>query len=1387
MLSKDAFINFVLKGPEKGTGVSATPKQAALPDGFEGFELSEERQTSSSDAATFARRLLEASGFGYPELVGRDSVIRSSDPVAGHLPDRVSFWPKTPSREYQTLLFETPLTNKQLLAIPAFRGRKMSYLDIVEDALARLVSEALDGFHRGGELVKSDVRKGRKEETLCIVSIVDEREGEPVRLVCFGTQNNSTGGLETFQITERTRFWDAQLAREHLGLVYERQFKKLAGGDWQQAFTTTEERRQAENLLEICTRKAPREVDIQEGVLDLLDTIAKGFGLKRKPNTARRLLAFDLPADHDIGMNADERSAFGGRNPFKGVILRDERNRLLGYIIYPLKTHSDATKLRKHLEANNRFHNVLVVYPDQDQASLQLWQGQEQLIGKLRKGQGYRDAADVVNLLSKFFVVGRAKVKNPTELAQELAYRARYLHGLAVKQLEKEKEKGPLRNLYNAFKTALVHDQTEDQFADAFAQTITYGLLTARWTGNDQLLALGERYTRQSALRHLPPGSPFLNDLFKTVLSLPVDEQHGHLLWLVDDIADLLDRVDVAYVFGPGDKGTNGSTDPVIHFYEPFLAAYDPKLKNSRGVFFTPRPVVSYIVRSVHEVLQREFELKDGLAATDTWADVAKRHKGLLIPEGVSPDETFVCVLDPATGTGTFLYECIEVIEQTLKNKWCAELGATDWKADAVMRRWNSYVKTHVIPRLYGYELLMAPYAIAHLKLTLKLAETGYRLTEDDRLNIFLTDSLASPTTMADSKLADMFTRLAAEAHEVGEVKRRRRFTIVIGNPPYLREKERGPGGRPLRIGGWIRFGDATTKHALFDDFLAPLAKRNRGVHAKLAYELSVMFWRLAVWTVFEKQEGPGIVAMISPRAYISGPGHVGMREWIRNDSSHLWITDLGGDNRGARKSENIFQIETGVSIAVCFKSPNQDMQNGKVHYLDVTGTAFEKLQTLKESSVFGLSGWLDCPATSDTFLPSSSGDYPSWPKLTDLFPWQHSGSQFKRLWPIAEARDVLEERWRRLVGLPRQQRAKAFIETRDRLAAKSAPGAASKKYTGIADIEKSTPHPTIIRYCYRSLDRQWCFADERLADFLRPSLVRTLGPRQIFGATLMSKTLGSGPAVSITNCLPDMDVFCNRGAKDIIPLWRNAAGTQANVTRGVLEVIGSRLGINVRPEDLFCYCVAVLAGPAYTSTFASELATPGIRIPLTLDKTVFGQGVLLGARVVWLQTFGELWVSKSNNRWSSIVGSSKVTTPISNREDSYPSRYAYDENSQKLVVGSGVISNVSPTVYKYSVSGFKVVDSWLRYRMAQRGGRARRKNSSSELDEIRPKRWTFTDELLQLLWVLEGCVSLWPELTTFLEHAMRGEQIVGAALPHPTSDEQKEPQSDDAAQPQLL
>jgi len=742
MLSKAEFVDFILNGGDQETAVTPqVPSDSTLPDGFEGFEgfdTVEIQAPPAQPGSSFARRLLEASGFGYPEMVQRENVIRSSDPVARCLPKRVSFWPMTTSRPYQTILFEADLNHKQVLDTPAFKSSKISHLEDVESALARMVSLALAGFQRGGEGVTADVRKGRKEETLCVVSILDERDAQAGRLVCFGTHNENTGGLETFQITEQTRLWDGQLAREHLDLLYERQFKKLETKDWQEAFTTTEERKQADRLLEVCTRATPKEHDIQESVLDLLDTIAKGFGLK-KPGNRRRLQAFALPSDHDIGINPEDREKiFGGKNPFGGVTLRDERSRLLGYIVYPLKSKADAARLHRHLAENNRFHNVLVVYPDKDQASIELWQGREQLTGKLRKGQGYKDAADVVNLLSRFFVVSKAKVRNPTELAQELAYRARYLRRLAVEQLNDEADDGPLQKIFRAFTEALVHGQTEDSFADAYAQTLAYGLLAARWLSKDILPERQERFTRQAAVEFLPATSPFLREFFKTVLQAGFEAK---LTWLLDDIAALLERTDVDLVFNrPLELKTALSTDPIIHFYEPFLAAYDADQRRNRGVYYTPDAIVMYMVATAAQLVAETSPGKKSLCSGN------------------------IRVVDPATGTGTFLRE---VLRSCIRNGTSA----------------LSIKK--LVAQIRGFEIMVAPYAVCHLRMALLLRSV---LMPEEAAETLLRVHLADTLELPIDPPPDLFEKspaLAQEAKAAQGIKEESGWTLVIGNPPY--------------------------------------------------------------------------------------------------------------------------------------------------------------------------------------------------------------------------------------------------------------------------------------------------------------------------------------------------------------------------------------------------------------------------------------------------------------------------------------------------------------------------------------------------------------------------------------------------------------------------
>ncbi len=391
----------------------------------------------------------------------------------------------------------------------------------------------------------------------------------------------------------------------------------------------------------------------------------------------------------------------------------------------------------------------------------------------------------------------REVITTSKALAVRLAELARALRDRIRTVLAIETENGPVTKLMKAFQAALVHDLDAGGFADMYAQTIAYGLLSARVTNP-------KANTADGFASQLPVTNPFLKELMETFLhvggrkgkagrgsGIDFDELG------VSEVVDLLDDANMEAVIRDfGDR--NPQEDPVIHFYELFLKEYDAKKRMQRGVFYTPRPVVSYIVRSVHELLQTEFGLPDGLADTATWGEMAKRHPGLTIPEGVKSTDRFVTILDPATGTGTFLVEAIDVIHRTLGEKWKRQ-GHGEKK---VLDLWNDYVPAHLLPRLHGYELLMAPYAIAHLKIGLKLHESGYRFESDERARIYLTNAL-EPAHDFSGTLAFAIPALAHESEAVNEVKRKQRFTVIAVNLTQAGPPHRP--GKAQRIGGGWR------------------------------------------------------------------------------------------------------------------------------------------------------------------------------------------------------------------------------------------------------------------------------------------------------------------------------------------------------------------------------------------------------------------------------------------------------------------------------------------------------------------------------------------------------------------------------------------------------
>ncbi len=881
----------------------------------------------------------------------------------------------------------------------------------------------------------------------------------------------------------------------------------------------------------------------------------------------------------------------------------------------------------------------------------------------------------------------------------------------------------PLRDLANEWADLLFPEGGDAQFADAYAQTLTYALLLARFEGAERLTPAFASEALQRKYGLLSRAITLIEDAtVRDEIIMPIQ---------------LLERA-IGAVDAPR---LNRQGDPWIYFYEQFLGAYDPELRNSRGVYYTPVEVVQAQTRLASELLLTRFGKLNSFA-----------------------DEN-VNVLDPATGTGAYL------------------LSVLDVAAEVVSKRYGPGIIPELLykltQRLFGFEILVGPYAVAHLRVTQRLREASV----DDAPRIYLTDTLESPHHPPELH-GRMRNEINMERERAQGVKQNTRVFVCIGNPPYDREN-RNPAenDRGKRKGGWVRYGNGAANGKkngngngnganggmpILEDFLAPVRAAGGGVHLVNLYNDYVYFWRWALWKVFEGVGGEdgGIVSFITASSYLRGPGFAGMRRKMREAFDEMWIIDLEGDNLGPRKTENVFAIQTPVAIAIGVRdgAPNPG-EPAKVWKVRLSGSAKEKLARLNEMRSFANAQWQPCSSEWDApFYPAGEGGYFDWPKATDLFPWQSAGVTFSRTWPIGAAPDALEARWRNLLSRPRSRRADAFRESRDRKVGDQYPPLTvdGEREPAIADLPADAPAPPIARYAYRSFDRQWILADSRLGDTMRPELWRAHGPKQVYLTSLLTSVLGEGPAATASAEIPDRHHFRGSfGAKDVVPLWRDAEGTEPNVAGGLLERLGEEHGAEVPPERLFAYAYGVLAQPAYVKRFWEELELPPLRLPITKDAALFARAADLGARLLGVHAYGERYGE----------GAANGAAQCAKQPTAYPAGHSYDPRTRTLRVGDGEFSPVSPEVWNYAVSGMPVVKSWLDRRKRERSGR-----KSSPLDEIGPKRWDFTQELLALLWALEATVALQPEGAALLEEICAGPLFAASELPSPSAAERRPP-----------
>jgi len=504
-----------------------------------------------------------------------------------------------------------------------------------------------------------------------------------------------------------------------------------------------------------------------------------------------------------------------------------------------------------------------------------------------------RDSEGVVQvqeLLEGFFSAEPIAVGTAQELARYMAAKAKQLRDNAQRVLSQEGELGPLHALHQAFRETLIHDLDADQFADMYAQTLAYGLFSSCFELRRR--EPGAEFDRFKAEHYVPRTNPFLRKVFDQIAGPDLDRS---LEWIANDIAELLNRADMSQIAADFARKP-GREDPVVHFYEDFLRAYDPAKRKARGVYYTPEPVVSYIVRSIDHLLKEKFDKPLGLA-----------------------DEN-VYILDPACGTGTFLYFVIDQIHQNMQEAGLAGV-------------WPDYVRTKLLPRIFGFELLMAPYTIAHMKLAIQLRDLGYDFSGDERLGVYLTNTLEEATEIVQGQMQlGIQQAIARESEQAGEVKREKDIMVVLGNPPYSVSSH----NQGTHIEGLMdRYKEAVRSERniqpLSDDYIKFL----RFAHDRI------------------ERTGHGIVGMITNHAYLSGLIHRGMREELMKTFPEIYVLDLHGSSRigettpDGGKDENVFDIQQGVAISLMVRPDTDELPTPDVHHADLWGEREPKNERL--------------------------------------------------------------------------------------------------------------------------------------------------------------------------------------------------------------------------------------------------------------------------------------------------------------------------------------------------------------------------------------------------------------------------------------------------------
>ena len=922
--------------------------------------------------------------------------------------------------------------------------------------------------------------------------------------------------------------------------------------------------------------------------------------------------------------------------------------------------------------------------------------------GKIRPTA--KSEAELGNLFKAFLTQASKTIGTAKDLAERMAGMTRIIRDLITNTFEQEVEKGILHEWLAEFRKNLIPDLDENQFADMFAQTLAYGLFAARVHTPP-----GKDFSRELAAFNLPKTNPFLRKLFSEIAGVDMPETIG---WAVDDLVVLLNHADLAAVLKDFGKG-KGKKDPVVHFYETFLAAYDPKMREVRGVYYTPEAVVSYIVRSVDHLLKARFHRAKGLADENT------------------------LILDPATGTATFLYFVIGQIYQ----KCARQKGA-----------WDGYVSNHLLNRVFGFELLMAPYAIAHLKLGMQLAGLGYKFGSDQRLGIYLTNTLEEAARKSEQLITGW---IAEEANAAATIKQEEPIMVVIGNPPYsghsanrswvevnVKKGQQYIGDFGLEQG---RITEIKKKAAddgvvevptfigrLMQDYYVADGVWLDEKNPKWLQNDYVKFIRFAQWRI--DKTGEGIIGFITSNSYLDSPTFRGMRQSLTRSFNEIYIYDLHGNSNKKERApdggedKNVFDITEGVSLILCVKERG-NKSLAQVFRADLLGAREAKYKQLAET---------DISKTKWEKLKPSKPFYWFMPQDTDLRAEYEQGWKITEIMPV----NVLGFQTHRddfAIDFDRKTLKARIAELRDTKASDDElrtkfqiPDNRDWKIAKAREMLRADGkwESCLIKCVYRPFDFRFCYYSEAAMDYPRRELVTHMLGKSNLALNTMRQTKSATWQHAVVSNTPAPAVFVElKDGSNVFPLYlyddpqaenkkRAGGGTmlmalfepsagysarRANLNPKFIEDLTQRLGLKwipvdrgdlkktVGPEDVFDYAYAVFHSPSFRKRYAEFLKIDFPRLPLTSDLKLFRTLAAKGAELVALHLM-------ESSRLDELI------TEFPVEGDGEVEKVQYTDNDQRVWINAKqYFGGVPKAVWEFHVGGYQVCEKWLKDRKGRK------------------------------------------------------------------------------------